>query len=150
MGVTSLTVNVGVVLSAYSLACVLFAHFTQWQECEASARAAQASGREAAASAWLADLSAYRARASARRAREAVVRARASHEANGQPRGARVMPTPDYQLIDRLERELGIGQPEPKKPMRPSRAVCLIKDCDGIDTELRTWSGVLIRRIHEH
>ncbi|MGW3491748.1 hypothetical protein [Streptomyces sp. NPDC001054] len=60
------------------------------------------------------------------------------------------MPKPDYAYIARLERELGIGQPEPE-PERPIRAdpVCLIKDCDG-GTELRTWSGQLFRRIHDH
>lgn len=62
------------------------------------------------------------------------------------------MPIPDYQQIDRLERELGIGQPPPvpERPMRSGRAVCLIKDCDGTDTDLRTWSGVLVRRFHDH
>ncbi|MEU5772716.1 hypothetical protein ABZ819_05345 [Streptomyces venezuelae] len=60
------------------------------------------------------------------------------------------MPTPDYQLIDRLERELGIGQSKPERPMRTGRTVCLIKDCDGDTSEYRTWSGVLVRRIHEH
>ncbi|GAA1888282.1 hypothetical protein GCM10009837_07660 [Streptomyces durmitorensis] len=60
------------------------------------------------------------------------------------------MPAPDYALIDRLERELGIGQRARKKPMQTARPVCLIKDCDGTDTELRTWNGVLVMRIHEH
>lgn len=60
------------------------------------------------------------------------------------------MPAPDHALIDKLERELGIGQREPEKPMRPSPTVCLIKDCDGVDTDVRTWQGFLIMRVHEH
>ncbi|WP_069883540.1 hypothetical protein [Streptomyces luteocolor] len=60
------------------------------------------------------------------------------------------MPAPDYALIDRLERELGIGQPEPEPQLRRDRLVCLIKDCDGDTTELRTWSGLLVLRLHEH
>ncbi|TGB13859.1 hypothetical protein [Streptomyces sp. MZ04] len=60
------------------------------------------------------------------------------------------MPAPDYALIDRLERELGIGQPEPERPIRSGRTVCLIKDCDGDTTELRTWQGLLIMRVHDH
>ncbi|MWA08752.1 hypothetical protein [Streptomyces sp. BA2] len=60
------------------------------------------------------------------------------------------MTTPDYDLIDRLERELGIGQRARKKPMRTARPVCLIKDCDGTNTDISTWSGVLVMRIHEH
>lgn len=60
------------------------------------------------------------------------------------------MPAPDYQRIAQLERELGISEQQPEKPMRPSRTVCLVKNCTGTDTEIRTWSGVLIRRVHEH
>lgn len=61
------------------------------------------------------------------------------------------MPAPDYALIDKLERELGIGQPpRTERPMRSDRKVCLIKDCDGDTTELRTWNGLLIMRIHDH
>ncbi|MEH0417812.1 hypothetical protein [Streptomyces sp. B21-083] len=61
------------------------------------------------------------------------------------------MPTPDYQRIAELERELGIGQPpEPERGIYPGPPVCLIKDCNGDDYELRTWSGVLLRRIHQH
>jgi hypothetical protein len=62
------------------------------------------------------------------------------------------MPQPDYQRIAQLERELGIGQPpsEPERGIRSDRTVCLIKNCDGDDYEIRTWSDVLIRRIHEH
>lgn len=62
------------------------------------------------------------------------------------------MPTPDYQRIGQLERELGIGQasPSPERPMRTGRTHCLVKDCDGTDTDFRTWQGFLIRRIHEH
>ncbi|MFD7705692.1 hypothetical protein [Streptomyces sp. NPDC059786] len=61
------------------------------------------------------------------------------------------MPEPDYALIDRLERELGIGQAsEPERPMRQGRTVCLIKGCDGDTVELRTWHGVQLRRVHEH
>jgi len=62
------------------------------------------------------------------------------------------MPSPDYQRIAQLERELGIGEPppEPERGIRADRTVCLIKDCDGTDTEIRTWSGLLAYRIHEH
>ncbi|MFJ4418274.1 hypothetical protein [Streptomyces sp. NPDC088925] len=58
------------------------------------------------------------------------------------------MPTPDYAYIARLERELGIGQPEPERPIRAD-PVCLNKDCDG-GYELRTWAGQLLRRVHNH
>lgn len=58
------------------------------------------------------------------------------------------MPTPDYQYIARLERELGIGRPEPERPVRES-PVCLVKDCDG-GAQVRAWSGQLLRRIHNH
>lgn len=63
-----------------------------------------------------------------------------------------VPPQPDYGRIDQLERELGIGDPppEPERGIREDRTVCLIKSCDGDTTELRTWQGRLIRRIHEH
>jgi len=54
----------------------------------------------------------------------------------------------DYDRIDRLERELGIGEAEPQRPIRPASKVCLTKDCDGDTDEIRTWSGVLIARIH--
>ncbi|EFE65775.1 predicted protein [Streptomyces viridosporus ATCC 14672] len=62
------------------------------------------------------------------------------------------MPSPDYQRIAQLERELGIGQtePEPERGIREDRTVCLIKNCDGDDYEIRTWSGFLVRRVHEH
>lgn len=55
---------------------------------------------------------------------------------------------PDYEKIDRLERELGIGD-EPERPMRRTPSVCLTKDCAGDTTEIRTWSGMLAMRIHE-
>nr|WTC12552.1 hypothetical protein OHA15_33940 [Streptomyces anthocyanicus] len=62
------------------------------------------------------------------------------------------MPAPDYQRIAQLERELGIGQPnpEPERAVYPGPPVCLIKDCDGDTEEIRTWSGLLMRRIHLH
>ncbi|WP_306317222.1 MULTISPECIES: hypothetical protein [unclassified Streptomyces] len=58
---------------------------------------------------------------------------------------------PDYALIDRLERELGIGQ-EPKSQRSSGIAlpICLIKDCSGSDYQLQTWPGIVLRRIHEH
>lgn len=59
------------------------------------------------------------------------------------------MATPDYGRIAQLERELGIGQP-PEKPMQTRRGVCLIKNCAGTDTEIRTWSGILVRVQHQH
>ncbi|MGW2223799.1 hypothetical protein [Streptomyces formicae] len=60
------------------------------------------------------------------------------------------MPKPDYALIDRLERELGIGQVELERPVYPDPPVCLIKECDGDDYEIRNWTGLLMRRIHRH
>ncbi|MFI8872478.1 hypothetical protein [Streptomyces sp. NPDC055243] len=60
------------------------------------------------------------------------------------------MPAPDYALIDRLERELGIGDRARKKHIQTARPVCLIKDCDGTDTDISTWGGGLVMRIHEH
>lgn len=58
---------------------------------------------------------------------------------------------PDYDRIARLERELGIGdpEPEPERPMRRGPQVCLTKNCLGGTSDIRTWSGVLVRRIHE-
>lgn len=56
---------------------------------------------------------------------------------------------PDYAKIARLECELGIVESEPGKPIRLVRTVCLTKGCAGEMTEIRTWSGVLMRRIHE-
>lgn len=57
---------------------------------------------------------------------------------------------PDYGLIARLERELGIGAPEsePGRPIRQGPRVCLTKDCGGDTDEIRTWSGRLVARIH--
>lgn len=62
------------------------------------------------------------------------------------------MPTPDYQRIAQLERELGIDQPEskPERGVHPGPPVCLIKDCPGDDYEIRNWAGLLLRRIHQH
>lgn len=61
------------------------------------------------------------------------------------------MPTPDYPLIDRLERELGIVHPPPKpeRAVYPEPPVCLT-NCDGDDYEIRNWTGLLMRRIHQH
>ena len=56
---------------------------------------------------------------------------------------------PDYAKIDRLERELGIVEPEPERPIRLARTVCLTKGCTGETAEVRTWSGMLAMRIHE-
>ena len=55
----------------------------------------------------------------------------------------------DCDRIARLERELGIVEPEPEKPIRLARTVCLTKNCRGDTTEVRTWSGMLAMRIHE-
>ncbi|MFG3127352.1 hypothetical protein ACGFZU_06580 [Streptomyces tendae] len=59
---------------------------------------------------------------------------------------------PDQRRIAQLERDLGIGQPdpEPERGIREDRTVCLIKDCGGSTEEIRTWSGFLVRRIHLH
>jgi len=54
----------------------------------------------------------------------------------------------DYDRIARLERELGIGDVEPERLVRRTPSVCLLKDCAGETTEIRTWSGTLARRIH--
>lgn len=54
---------------------------------------------------------------------------------------------PDYERIAQLERELGIGEPA-ETPRRPA-SVCLVKDCDGETTELRSWDGCVIR-MHRH
>ena len=62
---------------------------------------------------------------------------------------AAVPQLPDYAKIARLERELGIVQAEPERPVRPARMVCLTKDCAGETHEIRTWSGTLLRRIHD-
>lgn len=58
-------------------------------------------------------------------------------------------PGPDYDRIARLESELGLVEPEPEKPIRLARTVCLTKNCEGETTEVRTWSGMLAMRIHE-
>lgn len=56
---------------------------------------------------------------------------------------------PDYAKIDRLERELGLVDVEPERPIRAARTVCLTKNCTGETVELRMWSGMLAQRIHE-
>ncbi|MFC8985983.1 hypothetical protein [Streptomyces sp. NPDC057115] len=56
---------------------------------------------------------------------------------------------PDCDRIARLERELGIGNVEPERPIRRAPSVCLTKGCAGDTEEIRTWSGVLAMRIHE-
>ncbi|WP_069751585.1 hypothetical protein [Streptomyces sp. EN16] len=62
------------------------------------------------------------------------------------------MASPDYQRIAHLERELGIGQaePEPERGVYPDKTVCLIKNCGGSNHEIRTWTGLLTRRVHQH
>lgn len=54
-------------------------------------------------------------------------------------------PRPDYARINQLERELGLVD---ERPIRAPR-VCLAKGCDGGD-EVRTWSGMLLARVHDH
>ncbi|MFC8065560.1 hypothetical protein [Streptomyces sp. NPDC057293] len=56
---------------------------------------------------------------------------------------------PDYAKIDRLERELGLVDAEPERPIRAAKTVCLTKNCAGETVELRTWSGMLAVSIHE-
>jgi hypothetical protein len=58
-------------------------------------------------------------------------------------------PQPDYQRIDQLERELGIGGHAEERGIRPD-PVCLVKNCDADTVDLRLWSGQLIRREHRH
>lgn len=62
------------------------------------------------------------------------------------------MASPDYERIAQLERELGIGQPEPEpeQAVQPGPPVCLIKNCGGDDYEIRNWTGLLVRRVHRH
>lgn len=64
-------------------------------------------------------------------------------------RPAVAAPRPDYARIASLERELGMAVEQPEKPMRTGK-VCLVKDCDGDTYEVRTWSGQLATRIHQH
>ncbi|MFJ9038003.1 hypothetical protein ACIRF8_15590 [Streptomyces sp. NPDC102406] len=56
---------------------------------------------------------------------------------------------PDYARIAELERELGMAEAAEVRPMRAEK-ICLIKDCDGETVELRTWSGILVARLHHH
>lgn len=65
------------------------------------------------------------------------------------PAPAPAAPRPDYAKIDRLERELGLVDVEPERPIRLGRTVCLTKNCVGETVELRTWSGMLATSIHE-
>jgi hypothetical protein len=59
-------------------------------------------------------------------------------------------PKPDHHRIAQLERELGIGNGPAERGIRPD-PVCLVKNCNDADvTEIRLWSGQLIRRIHQH
>lgn len=56
-------------------------------------------------------------------------------------------PRPDYAKIRRLEHELGLVA---DRPIRNDK-VCLVKGCDEADiTDVRSWSGMLLARIHEH
>lgn len=66
---------------------------------------------------------------------------------NGGP-ASKPLLRPDYDKISRLERELGLVPVAPERPIRLGPTVCLTKNCDGDMEELRTWSGVLMRRIH--
>jgi hypothetical protein len=72
------------------------------------------------------------------------------HTADNSKAEARATPTPDHQRIAETERELGINDPTPEPGTHSNPAVCLIKKCAGSDTEYRTCSGILIRRVHEH
>lgn len=54
---------------------------------------------------------------------------------------------PDYGRIAQLERELGLAS---EKPILRPEPVCLIKGCDGPTDEIRSWSGYLIARLHQH
>lgn len=58
--------------------------------------------------------------------------------------------SPDYQLIVRLGRKLGIDQPPTPQHTTRRRppAVCLRKDCDGHTDDVHTASGQLVARIH--
>ncbi|MEU2724037.1 hypothetical protein [Streptomyces smyrnaeus] len=59
------------------------------------------------------------------------------------------MTRPDYAKIERLEQELGLGEPPPPpKRVRVNRTVCLTKNCDGPTEELHTWGRTLTIRIH--
>lgn len=64
------------------------------------------------------------------------------------PPSAAATPRPDYAKIRRLERELGLE--EPQAPIRAEK-VCLVKGCSDADIiEHRSWSGMLLHRVHEH
>ncbi|MDX5570262.1 hypothetical protein PYK79_52895 [Streptomyces sp. ID05-04B] len=54
-------------------------------------------------------------------------------------------PRPDYTKIARLERELGLTD---DPPTRVGPTVCLTKRCAGDTTEITTWSGQVLRRLH--
>ncbi|MFF9309866.1 hypothetical protein ACF1BS_03055 [Streptomyces sp. NPDC014748] len=56
---------------------------------------------------------------------------------------------PDYAKIERLERELGIIDAESERPMHHGPNVCLTRGCVGRTRDIRTWSGVLARQVHE-
>lgn len=54
------------------------------------------------------------------------------------------------EVLARSRAQLRLGQPDIHQGGRPMMhdAVCLTKDCAGDMGEIRTWSGVLLRRIH--
>lgn len=62
------------------------------------------------------------------------------------------MASPDYQRIAALERELGIGQPdpEPERGVYPPKTVCLIKNCGGDTVKVLNWAGMVLRCLHTH
>ncbi|WP_143661141.1 hypothetical protein [Streptomyces sp. M41(2017)] len=55
---------------------------------------------------------------------------------------------PDYARIARLERELGLADESPERPIRPGRTICLTKDCRGDTVEVHSWQGPVATRIH--
>ncbi|WP_218108816.1 hypothetical protein, partial [Streptomyces sp. LUP30] len=57
-------------------------------------------------------------------------------------------PRPDYARIERLERELGLTDEEPRRPVRRASRACLVKDCRGDTQTVETWGGQVLYRVH--
>jgi hypothetical protein len=62
--------------------------------------------------------------------------------------GPKPAPRPDYARIERLERELGIVDEEPRLPIKRASRPCLVKDCQGDTQTVETWGGQVLYRVH--